>query len=312
MTTTALSTSASNEVLDRIVTRGDISQLTPTDRLVYYRSMCERIGVDPLTQPFQFLTLSGKQVLYATKSCTEQLRVIHGISVTDLSTSTTGDVFVVVAKVVNAKGRIDCATGAVSIANLKGDQLANALMKAETKAKRRATLSISGLGMLDESEIETIAGARIEPMPVAPVASTPRVEQMGAILDAGVESFTPTSVGVKVKNAKAKLEPKKPTIPNDALLVHRSCVVEHVATKSAVGQNGKPYTQHKIEWICDGAQYDGKTYSATIEETATRAKKDRDLVDIRYTIGQFGKVVETMTVLATSSAKEVSSDEDPF
>ena len=107
MTTTALSTSASNEVLDRIVTRGDISQLTPTDRLVYYRSMCERIGVDPLTQPFQFLTLSGKQVLYATKSCTEQLRVIHGISVTDLSTSTTGDVFVVVAKVQNAKGRID-------------------------------------------------------------------------------------------------------------------------------------------------------------------------------------------------------------
>jgi len=30
-------------------------------------------------------------------------------------------------------------------------------MKAETKAKRRGTLSICGLGMLDESELETIA-----------------------------------------------------------------------------------------------------------------------------------------------------------
>ncbi|MDU5950540.1 MAG: hypothetical protein E6Z15_26195, partial [Paenibacillus macerans] len=46
---------------------------------------------------------------------------------------------------------------------LTADELANAIMKAETKAKRRVTLSLSGLGMMDESEIETIEGAeRIE------------------------------------------------------------------------------------------------------------------------------------------------------
>jgi hypothetical protein len=48
----------------------------------------------------------------------------------------------------------------VSLANLKGDNLANALMKAETKAKRRVTLSIVWLGWLDETEVETVAGAR--------------------------------------------------------------------------------------------------------------------------------------------------------
>ncbi len=32
-------------------------------------------------------------------------------------------------------------------------------MKAETKSKRRVTLSLCGLGMLDESEVETIPGA---------------------------------------------------------------------------------------------------------------------------------------------------------
>ena len=47
----------------------------------------------------------------------------------------------------------------MAIAGLKGDALANGLMKAETKAKRRCTLSLCGLGMLDESEIETIPGA---------------------------------------------------------------------------------------------------------------------------------------------------------
>ena len=41
-------------------------------------------------------------------------------------------------------------------------------MKAETKAKRRATLSICGLGMLDETEIETIPDARRQPV-AAPV-----------------------------------------------------------------------------------------------------------------------------------------------
>jgi hypothetical protein len=35
-------------------------------------------------------------------------------------------------------------------------------MKAETKAKRRVTLSIVGLGMLDESELETIPQLKTE------------------------------------------------------------------------------------------------------------------------------------------------------
>jgi hypothetical protein len=58
-----------------------------------------------------------------------------------------------------SNNRTDFATGAVSIANLRGDDLANALMKAETKAKRRATLSICGLGWMDETELETVPNA---------------------------------------------------------------------------------------------------------------------------------------------------------
>src|SRR5690606_39558393 len=57
-------------------------------------------------------------------------------------------------------GREDVATGAVSIAGLKGDALANSVMKAETKAKRRLTLSLAGLGWLDESEVDSIPDAR--------------------------------------------------------------------------------------------------------------------------------------------------------
>ena len=48
----------------------------------------------------------------------------------------------------------------LSLAILKGEAKANAVMKAETKAKRRVTLSICGMGWVDESEIDSIPNAR--------------------------------------------------------------------------------------------------------------------------------------------------------
>jgi len=103
--------------------------------------------------------------LYALRSCTDQLRSIHKVSVEELTETEREGVFIVTAKVKNGEGRTDIAKGAVNISGLKGEPVANALMKAETKAKRRATLSICGLGMLDETEVETIPGATISETP---------------------------------------------------------------------------------------------------------------------------------------------------
>jgi hypothetical protein len=63
-------------------------------------------------------------------------------------------VLVVTARATMPDGRVDESIGALPIDKLQGEARANALMKCETKAKRRVTLSICGLGMLDESEIE--------------------------------------------------------------------------------------------------------------------------------------------------------------
>ena len=58
-------------------------------------------------------------------------------------------------------GRIDEDLGVVPFPEtMRGDVRANTIMKAVTKAKRRVTLSISGLGFLDETEVETIPGAK--------------------------------------------------------------------------------------------------------------------------------------------------------
>jgi hypothetical protein len=70
------------------------------------------------------------------------------------------DLYIVTARAKDRTGREDESTGAVPLGNLKGDALCNALMKGETKAKRRVTLSIAGLGWLDETELATIPGAQ--------------------------------------------------------------------------------------------------------------------------------------------------------
>jgi len=150
------------EILQKLVLDGDLSKMTAQQKVLYYNQFCQSLGLNPLTQPFQLITFQGKQRMYATKDCTEQLRKIHGVSITDVVATELRGVYVVTAKAIDKTGKSDAATGVVNIEGLKGDNLANALMKAETKAKRRVTLSICGLGILDESETETIKGAITE------------------------------------------------------------------------------------------------------------------------------------------------------
>lgn len=153
-----------SEIIQKLVLDGDLSKMSQQQKVIYYNQFCESLGLNPLTQPFQLIKFQGKERLYAAKDCTEQLRKIHGVSITDISTTSLNDVFIVTAKALDKQGKTDCSTGAVNIKGLTGDNLANALMKAETKAKRRVTLSICGLGILDETETDTMKGAVVEPL----------------------------------------------------------------------------------------------------------------------------------------------------
>lgn len=143
-------------VVESLVLRGDLSGLKPEDRTRVYVSLCERLRLDPSTQPFAFLRLNGKEILYATRGATDQLARIHKINrkITDgpkvIDLAGTKLVYTL-CEVSTPDGRIETATATVPLTDP-----VNVLMKCETKAKRRATLSILGLGMLDEMELETI------------------------------------------------------------------------------------------------------------------------------------------------------------
>ncbi|EAH8662506.1 hypothetical protein EVX84_03390 [Campylobacter coli] len=134
--------------------KGDLSKLSDVERASYVKNLCESLGLNMLTNPFEYIILNGKLTLYANKSATDQLRQIRKVSITKTEVAQVGDIYMVTAYAATPDGRTDCDTGALNIKNLGGDNLANAIMKAITKAKRRVTLSICGLGMLDESELD--------------------------------------------------------------------------------------------------------------------------------------------------------------
>lgn len=141
---------------DAVLVQGDLSSMTDDQRAAYYLKVCDSLGLNPHTGPFEFIKLNGGLKLYATRACSDQLRKLHGVSLTIHSRELVDDIYTVVSRAEDAAGRTDEACGVVSVKNLSGEARANALMKAETKAKRRVTLSICGLGWLDETEVETI------------------------------------------------------------------------------------------------------------------------------------------------------------
>lgn len=183
MSENALAIHTPAAILEKVVVGGDLIQLTSAERLLYYQRTCESLGLNPLTRPFEYITLNQKLTLYARRDATDQIRKAHSVNVTILARELVDGVYVVTAKATMPDGRTDESIGAVPLCREDGDwktsesgkryfkgngrflplspeDRANAIMKAETKAKRRVTLSIVGLGILDETELETVHGAK--------------------------------------------------------------------------------------------------------------------------------------------------------
>lgn len=147
------------EIISSLVLNGDLSHLKQDEKVKYYFALCKSLAIDPLQKPFDLIELSAgngkkKLVLYPNKNCAEQFRLSREISIIEKTTETMGGVLIMTMKGKDKAGRIDIASASVSIDGLKGDYLANAYMKCETKCKRRLTFSMSPTGMADDLEFE--------------------------------------------------------------------------------------------------------------------------------------------------------------
>jgi len=247
------------ETLSKLVLNGDLASMTQDQKTAYYVYRCKAAGLDPATKPFDLLTLNGKQVLYATKECSAQISQRDKLSVTVVTDGAVADIYRVVARATSPDGRCTDDMGCVNIKGTTGDALCNAMMKATTKAKRRAILTHAGLGMLDETELETIpeaSKARVT-TPVKPVQS--------ADADAVPHSVT--------DGAPAPVEPapaadsKRPT---DCERVGILRTQEKRGTK----KDKTPYVRTGVEMAAaDGSPFWANTFSTT---DAAIAKKCQD------------------------------------
>lgn len=149
------------EAVERAVLAGDLSRLTPIQRAAYYWRVCKSLGLNPYTQPFRFLRLQDRLVMYATRDATDQLRRLHKVSIDDLAVTVADDVIEARASGHTPDGRADADIGCVPLPRAT-DKTADARMKAVTKAKRRLTLSLVGLGLLTEEEAEDLGGEIVD------------------------------------------------------------------------------------------------------------------------------------------------------
>lgn len=136
--------------VEKVVTSGDLSSLTSVERVNYYLAACQSLSLNPITKPFDYLKENGKLSLYLNSVGASQLRDNRQVSIKIVQREVIEGVYVVTAQAVTPDGRTDEATGAIPLQGLDPKAKANAMMKAETKAKRRVTLSICGLTWQDE------------------------------------------------------------------------------------------------------------------------------------------------------------------
>ena len=176
------------KIQDSIVLRGDLSGLNEGQKRDYYLYRCRQVGLDPAAKPFDLLTLNGKQILYANAGATQQLCAIHKLSTQITHRERIDGIYVVSVRCTGADGRVSENQGAVDVSNLTGERLANALLKATTKAIRRAVLSHAGLGMLDETEVEAIPEARRDAIVVT---EDPKAIEVEPIPDEGIVFMVP-------------------------------------------------------------------------------------------------------------------------
>jgi len=165
--------------VESVMLDGDLSKLSAPQRVSFYRAKCDSLGLNWLTQPFAYITLNGKLTLYARKDAADQLRKKHGISIDKPDITFTDDWIIVNVLARTPEGRTDADTGVVNKKDMRGD-FGNALMKAITKAKRRVTLSICGLGMMDETEVDSVPFAQ----PVAVDTQTGEIHSVSTVTGA--------------------------------------------------------------------------------------------------------------------------------
>lgn len=271
----------SNEIVSSIILHNDLSKLSKEQQVQYVAYRCNKAGLDVAGSPFNLIpNKEGKLFLYANKEAAAQLNQLRSLSpvVSKEEFLMDNTIYKVTYRVTeNGRTTEDCgAVGLVKVKKMAGkedeirklspDEVADAIMKAHTKAKRRAILTHCGIGTNDLDE----------PLIVVDTAPNPQKEEIKQA-DAVVKD-TP------------KPEPEKPAKADE--FSSWSGKIDSIQTQELPG--GRPC------WEIKGA--DGTLFKTAEKECADLADEaGANLVEILYKLNaKKTKVVHKLKVEALS------------
>ena len=201
-----------------ILARGNISSLSEEEKTQYYLELCYALKLDPRFRPVDFIEGKGNSLTpYLNKGATDALAragSIQRITVVQPKVIELDSVKCVmcVARATDPSGRYE---ERIATALLRNHE--NILMRVETKAYRRATLAVLGIGMLDESELDGIRGADA-------LAEGARALALEAHVQAAVERITlelPTVTDTSMEARRARWETHTARLAEEASVTHK-------------------------------------------------------------------------------------------
>ncbi len=149
-----------------VITKGDLSSLTPEQLFNHYRSICDSLKLNWLTKPFDLIETTDKETqkkklsLYPNANCAAQLAAEKEISIVRIEEEMMGDYLRIRLYGQDSKGRTGINVSAMFTKNKSGKDWENAYKKAYTQAQRRLWLSMAGLGITESSDVEELPNAR--------------------------------------------------------------------------------------------------------------------------------------------------------
>lgn len=295
-------------VLEKVLIEGDLSVLNPEERYMYYTKVCESLGLNPLTKPFDYLRLNGKLVLYVKKDATDQLRKLHKISITISNREKIGDVYCVTARGTTPDARTDESIGAVPLQKreagklipLVADEMANALMKAEAKAKRRVTLSLVGLGMMDEAEIESVENAERIIVNEEPLAPHPSVESSQTESEKQSEQPSKTSTTEPTSDTSESRTAGESPVQDMAATPATSAKYRLLDAKTGASPSGTVYAQLRIENLASSEQLVVIAKEKGLLDMLDSIKNDSEF-ELVYADENGFKIVNSIRILGTAA-----------
>jgi hypothetical protein len=175
-------TALKNEDVLEYVRTGDVSSMSPKQKNSIIVAMCEHLNISPALKPIDIIPQGGKEVLYVNSTGTSLIAQSKNLtrSLGELVFLGEGTIAMLKAKV-SCGERYEEGYGVVTISKFQGgkfvkqqgEELANTLMKLQTKAMRRATLAFVGASDLNlDHDIESKIKVTSEQEEVPSLVST--------------------------------------------------------------------------------------------------------------------------------------------